>query len=115
MIPETDHREPAPRAILVVKIDPERQSCTLMKMEQSPRAVQDLTGKEKLGFLKVGHVAGRDLALVADNSDAAGDEKRWHYEGAPICHGVGLIFGFNGKAITSPVDGVWVFEKITWL
>lgn len=115
MIPETDHREPKPNVILVVRIDPEAQSCTLMKMDQAPAAVQELTGKKRLGFLKVGHVGGRDLALIADNSEPAGDEKRWHYEGAPVCHGVGLIVGFDGKAITVPVDGVWVFEKIEWL
>lgn len=111
------------RRIMIVKIDPWARTCTLLPFAMHPDNVLRMTGKTSLKVGKVATVAGVTVIVTGDATEqpaaVASPEPRWTLGNGPVCHGIGIVCGLreddNPKAISSPVDSVWVSERMAWL
>lgn len=103
-------------SILVVIVDPETRSARLTHIVQTPEEIQRITGKTRLAKADIAEVRGRKVSVAADNTPAPEGAQRWRLPTTDPLHGVGIVFGFDGtKAMSIPVDSIWVEERIEWL
>lgn len=117
-------------SIRVLVIDGAKRAIQQVIMKMDPAEFRKVLGERKLSWAKLGEIDERiHIMLAGDPSEQTVDtEHRWfeqefevldeHGNVGPILHGKAAVFGFApaiGKATSTPVNPIWLQERVRWL
>ena len=131
-----------PRAICIIKIDPERQHVTRMSVEggnNMVRPVQRILRAKQLGWRELCKIdeqrlmgrravegaynefenydAGPTPLIVAADAEQEANVPGWRLRGGEATVGASILFGqgIGGGMVNCPVSEEWVHRQIIWM
>lgn len=108
------------RAVIIIKVDPNKRTIARMPMIPSIKGIRTLITTSKVGWRKLLEDVNGEILLCASkvDRDRGKEDKEWRIYGGENTAGIGILFGTLDRKLDAmwncPVDVAWLEKRIVW-